>query len=59
MDSSWAALAVEEHPQGREIGGRGGGEERWRGGGEKGWRRGRCVEQREHLEDPLSMQHDR
>ena len=71
VDSSWAALAAEGHPQGRGIGtllveagagggrGRGGGEERGKGEWEKGSRGGRCVEQREHGEDPLSTQSDR
>ena len=39
--------------------GRGGGEERGKGKREKGSRGGRCVEQREHGEDPLSTQPNR
>ena len=39
--------------------GRGGGKERGKGEWEKGSQGGRCVEQREHGEDPLSTQSDR
>ena len=69
MGSSWAALAVEEDPQGRGVGtllveagaggGGGGGEGRERGGGERGRRGGGGVEQREQWEDPLATQPDR
>ena len=71
VGSSWAALAVEEDPQGRGIGtllaeagaGGGGGERRGEGreggGGERGERGGGGVGQREQWEDPLATQPDR
>ena len=68
-DSSWAALAAEEDPQGRGIGtllveagaGGGGGEGRGeRGaGGRGGGGGGGGVEQGERWEDPLATQPDR
>ena len=66
VGSSWAALAVEEDPQGRGIGtllveaGAGGGEGRGRGRGGGGRRghRGGGVRQQEQLEDPLATQSD-
>ena len=68
VDSSWAALAAEEDPQGRGIamllveagaggGGEGGGG--GRGGGERVGRGGGGVGQREQWEDPLATQPDR
>ena len=60
VGSSWAALAVEEGPQGRGIGtllveaGAGGG-----GGGRGGGRGDGGVEQREQWEEPLATQPDK
>ena len=69
VGSSWAALAAEEDPQGREIGtllveagaggGGGGGEGRERGRGKRGGRGGGGVGQREQWEDPMATQSDR
>ena len=70
VDSSWAALAAEEDPQGRGIGtllvearargeGGGGGERRERGGGGSEGREGRGVGQREQWEDPMATQSDK
>ena len=67
--SSWAALAAEEDPEGREIGtllveagaggGGGGGGGRERGGGGRGVRGCGGVGQREQWEDPMATQSDR
>ena len=69
VGSSWAALAAEEDPPGREIGTLlvevgaggegGGGKGRERGGGERGRRGGGDVGQREQCEDTMTTQSDR